>query len=128
MVRNPKSGKMSLDEAYPALNNIIGYLHQDWKDDYNWEGNNFHYHPVIRFFKTHNPPNWIEQATKELKEFLAEEHDEEHLEDYLYNHFILGTMPSYWGFTFEGFLQDMLKVLEEPIEKTKKEFIPEFIG
>lgn len=120
---------MSLRGKYPALSNLIGaYLHQDWKHDYEWSEIKVHYHPVIRFFKTHNPSEWVEQATEELKKFLAEGHDEEHLEDYLYHHFVLGTMPSYWGFTFRGFLEDILKILEEPMEKTRKEFIPKFIG
>ncbi len=120
---------MDLREKYPKLANLIGgYLHQDWDLNYDWEGKEQHYHTVIRFFKTHNPQTTIEQATRELKAFIAENHDEEHLEDYLYHHFVLGTMPSYWGFTFRGWLEDVLKILEEPMEKTKKEFIPEFIG
>ena len=128
MVKNPKRGKMTLSEAYPALRNVIGYLHQDWDLDYDWIDKERHYHMVIRFFKTNNPTDWVAQATRELKQFLAEGHDEQHLEDYLYHHFFLGTMPSYWGLTFQGFLEDILKILEEPMEKTKKEFIPEFIG
>jgi CdiI immunity protein len=128
MVRNPKSGMMSLNEAYPALNNVIGYLHQDWEYDYDWNGKESHYHPVIRFFKTHNPPNWVEQATQEWKQFLAEGHDEEHLKDYLHQHFILQMSVSYFGISYQEWLEDVLKILEEPIEKTKSEFIPEFIG
>jgi CdiI immunity protein len=120
---------MGLREKYPKLCNLVGgYLHQDWKDDYDWEGKDFHYIAVIRFFKTHNPQSTVEQATRELREFLALNFDEQHLEDALYNQFALGTMPSYWGFTFRDWLEDVLKILEEPMEKTKKHFIPEFIG
>ncbi len=119
---------MELNQKYPKLSNLIGYLHQDWKDDYDWKDNKIHYHPVVRFFKTHNPQTTVEQATRELKAFLAENHDEQHLEDYLYHHLVLGTMPSYWGLNFNNFLKDLLRILEEPMEKTKNEFIPEFIG
>jgi len=37
-------------------------------------------------------------------------------------------MPSYWGFSFREWLEDVLKILEEPMEQTKKHFIPEFLG
>jgi len=119
---------MDLTEKYPALTNVIGYLHQDWKDDYDWGEIGIHYHPVIRFFKTHNPIDWAEQATRELREFIDLNLDEKHLEDALYHHFVLGTMPSYWGFSFREWLEDVLKILEEPMEQTKKHFIPEFLG
>ncbi len=120
---------MELRERFPAFGNLIGsYLHQDWKDDYYWDNNNFHYASVVRYFKTHNPTLWIEQTVHELKELLALGLDEERLEDALYNHFALGTMPSYWNMTFKQWLEEVLKILEEPMEKTKKQFIPEFRG
>jgi CdiI immunity protein len=125
MVKNPKRGKMPLREAYPTLSNLIGaYLHQDWLHVYDWEDKKQHYQPVVRFFKTHNPPSFVDQATNELKQFLAEEHDEEHLEDYLYHHFVLGLNISYLNITNKEWLEDVLKILEEPMEKTKKEWIP----
>jgi CdiI immunity protein len=119
---------MTLREKYPKLSNLIAYLNQDWLHDYNWENKSPHYYPVIRFFKTHNPQTTVEQATRELKAFLAEGHDEEHLEDYLHHHFALGLNVPYLKITYQNWLKDVLKILEEPMEKTKKEFIPEFIG
>lgn len=119
----------TLSRAYPRLNNLFGaYLHQDWEYGFNWENHESHFRPVIRYFKTHNSPAVVEQATTELKQFIAERHDENQLDEYLSNDFGLEILPSYWGFTFQGFLEDVLKILEEPMEKTKREWIPEFIG
>lgn len=120
---------MDLREKHPKLANLIGgYLHQDWEYDYDWKNTESHYAPVVRFFKTHNPQSTIEQATIELKEFLTLNLDEEHLEDVLHHHFVLQMSVSYWNLTYREWLEDVLKILEEPVEKTKKEFIPEFVG
>ncbi len=76
--------------------------------------------------KTNNPPASVGQAARELSEFLASGFDEEKLEDALYHQLGLGIMPSYWDLTFRGWLEEVLKILEEPMEKTKKQFIPPF--
>ena len=118
---------MGLRERYPKLANLIGsYFHQDWKLGYFWGEDEPHYAPVVRFYKTHNPPPSVEQAAREFKEFLALDFDEGRLEDALYHHLGLGVMPSHWGLTFRGWLEEVLKILEEPMEKTKKQFIPLF--
>jgi hypothetical protein len=80
----------------------------------------------VRFYKTHNPPSSVEQAARELKEFLALNFDEERLQDALNHHFVMGMSVSYWGLTFRGWLEEVLKILEEPMGQTKKQFIPPF--
>ena len=115
---------MELRNRYPKLTSLLGgYLHQDWKECYLWDGKP-HYAPIVRFFKTNNSQSTVQEAATELKDFLSKEYDEERLEDALYHHFILGLMPSSWGMTFKEWLEDILKILEEPIEKTKKQYIP----
>ena len=118
---------MGLRERYPKLANLLGsYFNQDWELGYFWGEHEPHYAPVVRFYKTHNPPASVEQAARELKEFLALGFDEERLGDALQHHFVMQMSVSYWGLTFRGWLEEVLKILEEPTEKTKKQFIPPF--
>lgn len=118
---------MGLRDRYPKLANLLGaYFNQDWKYGYFWGEHEPHYAPVVRFYKTNNPPASVGQAARELKEFLALDFDEEKLEDALYHQLGLGVMPSYWELTFRGWLEEVLKILEEPPEQTKKQFIPPF--
>lgn len=117
------------NEKYPKLKNLIGgYLHQDWEHGYDWAENEPHYAPVIRFYKTHNPSATVQRAESELKNLLSLDLDEDTLEKILENTFILGVYVPYWKITHRDFLEDVLKILEEPMEKTRKSFIPEFKG
>ena len=114
---------------YPKLKNLIGgYFHQDWEHSYDWKNQEPHYAPVVRFFKFHNPTSTTKQVISELKHFLALGLDEKTLDKVLEDVFILGVHIPYWKITHEKWLKDILNILEEPMEKTKKEFIPEFIG
>jgi CdiI immunity protein len=115
---------MSLTKNYPALTNLFGgHLHVDWKDCYLWDKEP-HYADIIRFFKVHNSEETVINAPQELREFLSKEYDGEKLEDALHNHLILGLLPSYWNLTYQEWLEDVLRILEEPMEVTKKQYIP----
>lgn len=120
---------MTLQSKYPKLRNLIAaYFHQDWKYDYDWSNYPLAFEPVVRFFKMHNPLETTDQATRELKEFLALSFNEEQLESVLDDEFGLCLRPEYFKLTHEQWLKKVLEVLEEPMEKTKQKFIPTFIS
>ena len=114
---------MELTEKYSALANLMGYFHQDWKDCYLWDEEP-DYPAIIRFYKTNNGVNWVNQTTIELKEFLSKEYDETTLKEALYRHFVMQLHLPHWNLTYREWLEDVLKILEEPLEVTKKNYIP----
>jgi hypothetical protein len=116
------------EKEFPELFQFVGLFNQDWKDMFDWQGSNPHYAPVVRFYKTHNPLSFTQQTTREVKNLLMLNVEEDYLKEILLNEFALCIRPNYWNLTYREWLENILTILEEPIEKTKKEFIPRFVG
>ena len=57
---------------YPKLKYFFSaYFHQDWKSFYDLRKEDSIYQVVVRDFKTNNPRETIEQASKELDKLLS---------------------------------------------------------
>jgi hypothetical protein len=120
---------MKIQEKFPKLRNLFGsYFTPYWEDDYEWNGNEPSFREIIRFYKTNNPKESVAQATKELGILLSEYKSESELEDIMCDGFVNSYYPYGDDSTYLEWLNEILKILEEPIEKTKKEFIPKFVG
>jgi CdiI immunity protein len=114
---------MELSEKYPKLANLMGaYFNQDWHLFYLWDIEP-DYPPVVRFYKVHNPQSSLTQLIKELKEFLSKGYDESALEDAMDDLVMELNLP-HWKLTYQEWLEDVLRILEEPMEVTKKQYIP----
>jgi CdiI immunity protein len=115
---------MELSEKYPALANLVGgYFHQDWKECYLWDSNP-DYPPIVRFYKTNNGIDWVNQTIAELKEILSKDYDESTLKTIIYRKLHMNLHLPHWNLTYKEWLEDVLRILEEPMEKTKKQYIP----
>lgn len=120
---------MEVKGKFIKLQNLFGgYFYPYWKEDYLWQDKEADYKAVVRFFKVNNPHQTVEQATGELKALLRLDLEDDKLDDLFDNYFILGLRPQGYNLSNCQWLEEVLKVLEEPMEKTKQEFIPEFIG
>lgn len=119
-----KSNKERFPELHQYLN---GLFHQDWKDVFYWNGQKPSFEGIIRYFKVENQQNYEQEELKELKEFLGLGLSESEVEDVM-DEWNIAYYPYGANMTYIEWLQGILKILEEPIEKTKKEFIPGFIG
>jgi hypothetical protein len=119
----------SYKKKFPELYQYLGGLfHQDWKDVFDWKEQKPHFEGVINYFKITNSKCYENEEMKELKMFLALNLSDAEIESIMRKEFNLGIRPAYWNLTHKEWLELILKILEEPMEKTKKEFIPEFIG
>jgi hypothetical protein len=119
----------SYEEIFPELYQFLGcYFHQDWKDFSDWKGHTPSFEGIVRHFKVIDSKTNAKEEIKELKMFLALNLSDMEIESIMRKDFNLGIRPAYWSFTHKEWLERILEILEEPIEKTKKEFIPEFIG
>lgn len=115
---------------FPSINYVFGYLHPNWYHTYDWNGGEPEYKPIIRLFKVKDSPETLQKAIVELKELkkFGESFDDEEWYDYFMTDSSLGYYPPGVGLTYKEWLEDVLIILEEPMEKTNKHFIPEFIG
>lgn len=114
---------MELSEKYPALANLMGgYFHQDWHLPYLWDEKP-DYPAVVRFYKTHNGEKWVNQTIAELKSFLSKGYDETVLKNAMEDLIMQLYLPD-WNITYQKWLEDVLQILEEPMEVTKKRYIP----
>lgn len=114
---------MDLSKKYPELSDLMIYFHQDWKDCYLWDEEP-NYPPIVRYYKVHNPKRSLEEVTVELKEFLSKGYDESKLKAIIYGEFSMNLHLPHWNLTYKEWLEDVLKILEEPMEVTKKQYIP----
>lgn len=108
---------------------FAGYLNQSWKEIYIWDGQEPSYPPVVRKLKTELSGEELEETVKQLKEVITagKDSDEEGWMDILTWDLNLGYYPPGDGLTYEEWLEEVLKILEEPIEEISKHFIPERI-
>lgn len=114
---------------FPNINYVFGFLNQDWRHDYDWKNGKPMYQSVIRFFKTVSSQEMIDKAIIDLKSLikLGKNFDNDDWYDYFMSDSSLGYYPPGDGLTEYEWLKNVLLILEEPMETTKKEFIPEFI-
>ena len=121
---------MSYYETHHYLFKLFaGYLNPDWKEIYLWEGQEPSYSPIVRKLKTELSKEEIEETVKQLKEIMkvGENSDEEGWMDILTWDLSLGYYPPAIGQTYEEWLKDVLSILEEPMEETRKHWIPKRI-
>lgn len=124
-----EEGKYS--KQFSSLRYLLGnYFHEDMFDVFDWKGRRPDYQGVIRHFKTQDSPIRNREIPKELREFLAlsKDWDEDKLDDVLEDDFGNCLYAPGYGITYREFLEGILEVLEEPMEKTRSEFTPKFIG
>jgi len=124
-----EKGKYS--KQFPEVRGILaGYFHEDQFDVFDWNGHQKGYQPIVRYHKSIQPDEYLREEIKELREFLilSQDWDEDKLEDILLNDFSGSIYAPFFKMTYKEFLEGILKILEEPMEKTKSEFIPKFIG
>lgn len=105
-----------------------GYLNQSWRHIYNWEGREPAYAPVVRKYKAESEN--VDRTISELKKItlLGKGFNEEDWMDILTWGLSLGYYPPGDDLSYEKWLEDVLKILEEPIEETKKHFVPKRVG
>lgn len=117
------------EEKFPILYQYLGGLfHQDWIHVFDWKEQKPHFEGVIKYFKIRNSKCYEKEEMKELKMFLELNLIDAEIENVMRKDFNLGIRPAYWNLTHKEWLERVLEILEEPMEKTRKEFIPEFIG
>ncbi len=71
--------------------------------------------------------SYAKEQLSELKKFLDLNLTESEVEDVM-DEWNIAYYPYGANMTYIEWLNNILTILEEPIEKTRKEFIPEFIG
>lgn len=114
---------------FPELDQYLsGLFHQGWKDVFDWSGETPNYEGVVRYFKLRNRNRYKEDELKELREFLNLKLENNEIESIVRNDWGIAFRPAYINLTHKQWLEKILKILEEPIEKTEQERIPEFIG
>lgn len=106
-----------------------GYLNQSWKEIYIWEGNEPTYPPIIRKFRKESSRERIDKTISQLKDIIkiGKGCDEDGWMDILTWGLSLGYYPPGVGLTYEEWLEDVLGILEEPMEDTLKHWIPKRI-
>lgn len=114
---------------FPELYQYLGGLfHQDWSYVFDWKGQPPDYKGVVRYFKVRNSKSLEKSELKDLKTFLSLNLSEDAIEQVMTREFKIGIRPAFWNLTHKLWLENILQILEEPMEKTKQEFIPKFIG
>ena len=116
---------MDYNKEFPNFGYVLGYFHQSWSSVYDWQGKKPDFESVIRYCKTHNGLNRIVLATNEGTKLINLSLSEEELEEAVDEFTTSGFSPFN---THREFFDKVLEILKEPMEKTKKEFVPEFIG
>jgi CdiI immunity protein len=118
----------SYEERFPALYQFLGcYFHQDWKDFSDWKGQAPSFEGIVRHFKVIDSKTNAKEELNELISFLSLNLAENEIEDVM-DEWNIAYYPYGIKITYKEWLERILEILEEPIEKTKKEFIPDFIG
>lgn len=119
---------MNYLKEFPEISYLLGYFNQDWVDIFSWNGNKPTFQPVIRHFKTHNGIEITEKLISEIESFLQLPLSDEELETIMIEELGCEYTPRSQGLNKRQFLGKSLDILKEPMEETKKHFIPEFIG
>lgn len=103
---------------FPKLRNLLGgYFHQNWKYDYNWQGNQPNFEEVVRFYKTVNPVMTVSEAANDLHKFLNLQISESDLGDFFQGTGICYN-PIARKMTYRDWLERILIILEDSSENT----------
>lgn len=116
---------MDYNKEFPNFGYVLGYFHQSWSAVYDWRDEKPSFESVVRYCKTHNGLNRISLAAQEGAKLLRIPLNEEDFEEAVDEFTTSGFSPLD---TYRQFFERVLEILEEPMEKTQKEFIPKFIG
>ncbi|MBA3786615.1 MAG: hypothetical protein H0X15_13960 [Acidobacteria bacterium] len=119
-------GKYS--KQFPELSSLLGgYFHEDMFYVFDWKAHKPNYKSVIRYIKSIQEPDYLSKKITELREFLklSREWDEDKLREILHKDLGNCLYAPFFKMTYREFLEGILEILEEPMEKTKSEFIPQ---
>lgn len=117
-------------EQFPDLRFLLTYFHEDMFDGFDWRGRKPTYKEIIRHYKTTASIERMQRALFQLKDFfeLSRNWEDDKLSSVLGEDFVCMYRAPFFKMTYQEFLKGILEILEEPMEKTKSEFIPKFIG
>lgn len=115
-------------KEFSEIRFLLGYFNQDWYGSYSWNENEPTFQPVIRCFRTENGNESITNLIFEIERFLSLPLTKEEFENIMVEELGCEYTPRSQGLDKRQFLEKSLEILKEPMEETKKHFIPEFIG
>lgn len=115
---------MSDSEEFASLGSLFGYFPQFWTKLYLWQGTKPDFELIIRKFKIQEDAETVNLALQETKNLLNSDLSEEDLDKLIEDLSTSGFSPLS---THREFFERILIILEEPIEETKRYFIPKFI-
>jgi CdiI immunity protein len=116
---------MNYEQKFFDLSQLFGgYLNQNFHHIYIWEDKKPTYQPLIRKYKTESER--VKKTIEQLKDIMkiGKGSDEEDWGEIL-DKIGLGYYPPGDNLTYEEWLEDVLKILEEPMEETLRHWIPE---
>lgn len=119
---------MDNTKIYPNLKELLNFLNQDWKLMFEWENTEPNYQSAIRKLKVDDSPEIRQKNIDELKTLISSNYDEVTLRRIVNRDFGSAFYPPGLGITYQEWLEEILQIMEEPIEKTAKEFLPKFVG
>lgn len=114
-------------EEFRKISTLLGYFNQDWVKSYDWQGSEPTFQPIIRFFKTTNSEETVKTLISQTERLLSLPLDDEEFERIMDDELGSEYVPRSQGLDDRQFMQESLRILKEPMEETKKHFIPEFV-
>lgn len=114
-------------EKYPALYQFFaGYFNQDWEECFLWKDQEPNYRAVVRRYKLDDPPEDARRAVGELRGVIAldDGFGEGQWRQIVNRELGASVYPPGLGLGYREWLEDVLRILEEPMGTTKKEFVP----
>lgn len=118
-------------KQFPSIRYLlVCYFHEDMFDVFDWNEESPNYKGIIRYFKIEDSSIKQEELFTELSAFIktSQNWDEDKLREILKDDLGNCFRAPFFKITYREFLEGILEILEEPMEKTKSEFIPKFIG
>lgn len=89
------------------------YFHQDWKDDYKWNGKELLFENVVRHYKTEDTSEGVIKTVNQLNEFLNLDLSDEEIHRIVEEDFSSWYTPRSRGMNKRQFLEKVLEVLKE---------------
>lgn len=103
------------EQRFPELKYLFAaYFHEDWLHEYDWAGSDPSYKAIVHHFKAKNPRATVEQAGRELNEFLKIQMPDKELEEVVAYDLGCAYYPPGSGQTYREWLEAVLAVLHEP--------------
>lgn len=103
------------EQRFPELKYLLAaYFHEDWLHEYDWAGSEPSYEAIVRQFKAKNPRATVEQATRELAEFIKLPLPDKELKEVVAYDLGCAYYPPGSGQTYREWLEAVLVVLHEP--------------